>query len=232
MNLIVRHTSYFTKYLSNSQLTKNYQYVTIFSMKDSLSVEKIQDDLKTEFIGKNIIHFDKIDSTMNYAKKIAEEGCPEGTVVIAEQQTKGHGRFNRMWISDRGGLYFSIILKPELTISKLPLLTLVASAIVAETISKLYSLKPETKWPNDVLINGRKICGILAESVLEIDKLKYVVIGIGINVNNRVASKIEGIEATSIKKELGKKVSRIDLMKVLLEEFEKEYNLNSSFLYL
>jgi len=113
-------------------------------------------------------------------------------------------------------LYLSIVLTPKLPVTKLPLLTLAAAEIVVKTIHKLYSLKAEIKLPNDVLINGKKVCGILAESVLEIDKLKYVVLGIGINVNNRVADKIEGIKVTSIRKELGKKVSRIDLMNTLL----------------
>lgn len=133
-----------------------------------------------------IIYLDEIDSTNNYAKMLAEENENEGTVVVAKKQKDGRGRHGRTWLSPEGGLYLSIILRPNLYSSGIQKITLLSAVAVAEVIEKVASIKCALKWPNDVWVNGKKICGILTEAKFENDKPRYVIVGIGINVNFEV----------------------------------------------
>jgi len=174
-----------------------------------------------------IEHFYEVDSTNDVAKQLAANGAPEGTVVISEIQRKGRGRKEREWFSPKGGVWMSIILRPKVSPPRASSLTLIAGLAVAKTLSELYNLECKLKWPNDVLINGKKVCGVLTEISAEIDKINYVVVGIGINANIDIASfpgEFRDV-ATTLKNELNKDILRDELTEQLLEELEKLYKI-------
>lgn len=183
---------------------------------------------KNQIIGQELIHFDEIDSTNNYAKKIANEGCPHGTVIVAERQTMGRGRLGRCWESlNSDGLWFSIVLKPDMEPEKISIVTLAAAIAVVEGINETQGIVCGIKWPNDIILNNYKLGGILTELSAEPEHINYVVVGIGINVNqerNAFDDEIKN-KATSIKIYLGKTVSRVRLLEGILSKFEKVYNL-------
>lgn len=188
---------------------------------DILTNENIGYDLKTKFIGKNIIHFDTIDSTNDYAKKIANE-ISEGTVIISEEQTKGRGRIGRTWDSKKSeGIWMSMILKPDIIPYKATFLTLIAGASIVKALNNL-GVKASIKWPNDIIINNKKVCGILTELSSEIDRINHIVLGIGINVKNMDFSQEICDIATSLYKE-GYNISRVDIVGSIFEEFEGLY---------
>jgi BirA family biotin operon repressor/biotin-[acetyl-CoA-carboxylase] ligase len=180
-------------------------------------------------LGRTILFSRKVSSTNDWAKELASLGAMEGTVVVAEAQTFGHGRLGREWASPRGGLWFSAILRPEkLGPVEVAKLVFAAGLAVAEVLHELYHLRVETKWPNDVLINGRKVCGILAETNTKGRWINYVIIGIGVNANFDVENAFHhelGKVATSLKKELGRKVPIDELLKAVLEKLECFYEL-------
>jgi BirA family transcriptional regulator, biotin operon repressor / biotin---[acetyl-CoA-carboxylase] ligase len=171
-------------------------------------------------VERKIHHFREIGSTMAVAKELAKREVEEGTIVIAESQTSGRGRLNREWFSPRGGIYFTIILKPKISLIYAPRINLMASVAVAKAIRKFYGLKAELKWPNDVLIAGRKVCGILAEMEAEVDAINFVNLGVGINVNAAV-SRYEKT-ATSLRDELGREVSRKGFLSTVLKEISEQ----------
>lgn len=188
---------------------------------------KIQDGLQTEFIGKEIHHFAEVASTNDVAKKFAVSGAEEGTVIIAETQTGGRGRVGRGWFSPKGGVWFSIILRPEVGPEDALRLTLTTAVAVARVIKKTLRLNCEIKWPNDVLIKGKKVCGILTEMTTSGKIVEFVVLGVGINANVSVDSFPEHLRnsATSLKEELGEEVSRERFLQALLEELERYYQM-------
>ena len=163
-------------------------------------------------------YFSEIGSTMDPARELAKNGAQEGTIVIAEAQTRGRGRLGREWLSPQGGIYFTLILRPRISPACAPRINLVASVAVAATITKLLGLKAELKWPNDVLIGDRKVCGILAEMDAEMDVVNFVNVGIGINVNTSVPRFKE--TATSLKDELGTQIHRKEFLSALLAEID------------
>jgi len=177
--------------------------------------------LPYEFPGleERIYYFSEIGSTMNAARELAKKGAKEGTLVIAEVQTHGRGRLNREWLSPKGGIYFTIILRPRISPAYAPRINLMISIAVATTIKKLFRLNAELKWPNDVLIKGRKVCGILAEMNAEIDIVNFVNVGIGINANTSIPQ-VEKT-STSLKDMLGGKISRKGFLSVLIGEIEQ-----------
>jgi BirA family biotin operon repressor/biotin-[acetyl-CoA-carboxylase] ligase len=189
---------------------------------DSLSPAAISDGLDTRFIGREIISYPSLPSTNDAAKRQAKKGAKEGTVIIAEEQTAGRGRLGRSWLSPRGSVALSIILHPPLTY--LPSLIMVASLATANAIERVTSLKARLKWPNDVLVNSKKVCGILVESDVKGSRVDYAVIGIGLNVNISLAD-FPGIAplATSLSHELGGYVSRRRIIQSLLAEAERLY---------
>jgi len=191
-------------------------------VENNLSSASIASNLKTRFIGQRIIYYPKLTSTMDVARREAQQGAAEGTVVIAGEQTAGRGRIKRAWLSPKGSIALSVILYPGVTY--LPFLIMLASLAVVHSIDKVAGLKSQVKWPNDVLINGRKVCGILVESEVRGDKVNYAIIGIGINANFRVSDfpEISSI-ATSLSDELGRDISRLDLIQCLLVEIERLY---------
>ena len=191
-------------------------------MKDELSTVSITSGLKTRLVGQKVVHYLKLSSTMAIAREEALAGAVEGTVIIAEEQTAGKGRLERQWVSPRGSIALSVILYPNP--SDLPSLIMVASLAVVKAIESVTGLKPQIKWPNDILINGKKVCGILVESGIRDRNRTYAVIGIGINVNVETGSIGEVLlPATSLSDEMGREVSRPELVKRLLVEMERLY---------
>lgn len=196
-------------------------------MPAKINVDKLQESLRTKRLGKHIFFTREIDSTNAWAKQLAKLGAEEGTVAVAEIQTAGRGRLGREWFSPEGSLYFSVILRPQMCASEAVGLVFVAGLAVAEALREMYHLKVETKWPNDVLVNGRKICGILCEMNTKGDAVGFVVAGIGVNVNSTEKTFPESIRetATSVQNELGKTVPIENLFRTVLERFESGYDL-------
>jgi BirA family biotin operon repressor/biotin-[acetyl-CoA-carboxylase] ligase len=166
-----------------------------------------------------IHYFPEIGSTMDAARELAKKGAKEGTIVIAEAQSRGRGRLSRQWLSPEGGIYFTLILRPRISPAYAPRINLMAAIAVAATIRKLFGLKAELKWPNDVLIKGKKVCGILAEMDAEMDVVNFVNVGIGINANASIPCFEK--TATSLKDALGREISRKELLNVLIMEIER-----------
>ncbi|UPA30390.1 biotin--[acetyl-CoA-carboxylase] ligase [Terrisporobacter glycolicus] len=197
-------------------------YRLIDSPKDLLNPQNIYHNLKTETIGKNIIHLESVDSTNDYLKKIGNN-AEEGTVVISEEQTKGKGRLGRNWQSKpKEGIWMSIILKPEIIPYKAPFITLIAGAAILKALNNL-QVPAKIKWPNDIIINNKKVSGILTELSAEIERINYVVVGIGMNVKNLDFDKDLEEKATSLYKE-NYHLSRVEIVSQVLYEFEKLYN--------
>jgi BirA family biotin operon repressor/biotin-[acetyl-CoA-carboxylase] ligase len=174
--------------------------------------------------GSKIYSFDTIDSTNNCAKALAGCWAEEGTLVLAESQTAGRGRLGRPWLSEpHENLTFSVVLRPNLPAEGLNLLPLYAAAAVAEAIEQETGLKVECKWPNDLLINGKKAAGILLEGSLKENSLDYVILGIGINVNQTIFPDDLAVKATSLRLASGKELDRIRLLRRVLETLESRY---------
>jgi len=181
---------------------------------------EVQHELNTSFIGKEIQHEEVTDSTQNVAWQLGLEGAAEGTVVFAETQKKGRGRLERQWISPRGGIYFSLLLKPHfLLIQEVPQIALLIVLGCLRGIKKATGVECSVKWPNDIYLKGKKLGGILCEINAEMDRIHFVVVGIGINVN----SKDLPSQATSLFLYLKKKSSRVEIAKRILEEIEACY---------
>jgi BirA family transcriptional regulator, biotin operon repressor / biotin---[acetyl-CoA-carboxylase] ligase len=198
----------------------------LFSLPDSISPIMLYTGLKCRVMGSEIHGYKTVASTNETARRLAEAGAPEGTIVISEKQTRGRGRLGRTWHSVSGqGLYFSIILRPRVDFSRLPALPMIAGLSVCRAI-ECFGLKPEIKWPNDCLLDGKKVAGILVELSAELDRVEYAVLGVGINVNQRASDFPSGLRstATSIYGISGYKISRADLCRKFLHDFEKAYN--------
>ena len=179
-----------------------------------------------QLMGSKIVHFDEIDSTNNYAKKIANEGCRHGTIVIAEKQTLGRGRIGREWKSSNSeGLWFTIVLRPDLEPEDVQIVTIAASVAVVEGISESQGIVCGIKWPNDIILGDRKLAGILTELSAEPGHVNYVVVGIGININQSSFDDEIRNKATSLKLHTGKQVSRVKVLESILTRFENVYNM-------
>ena len=187
---------------------------------------EVKRELKTNFIGHDIHYFKEVDSTNDVAKYLAEDGAEEGTIVIAEIQNRGKGRRGKTWISPPGGVWMSIILRPDIPPFNAPQLTLVTGVAVAETLKKECNLDVGIKWPNDILIGNKKVCGILTEVNASIDKINYVIVGIGIDMNVDVPLFPPDLQkgATSLKNELDTEINGAILVQKFLLEFENIYN--------
>lgn len=177
-------------------------------------------------IGSTIVRFDSVASTNDVAREMAAEGSPEGTCVVAREQTAGRGRQGRTWASPPGeGLYVSVILRPTIRAAESPVLTLAAAVAVAETLKLDFEVTADIKWPNDVMASGRKICGILVESAIERDRLQYAVMGIGLNVAQREFPDEISAVATSLLIETGRSVTQDDVLNRLLERLRRWYEI-------
>ena len=192
---------------------------------DILSRAELESGMQTEWAGRNVLYFDETDSTNTEAKRAAEAGAPHGTLAVADYQTMGKGRRGRNWTPPRGvGIWMSILIRPALHPSCASMLTLVAALAVADGIKRICGLDSRIKWPNDVVINGKKVCGILTEMSTELECINYVVTGIGINAN--IESFPEEIRdvAASLYLETGKRVKRSRLIGAVMEAYEGYYS--------
>lgn len=193
--------------------------------KKKLDIKKIKSNLKTSFLGKNIVYHEEIDSTQDEAKRLVKQGkATNGTYIVTDNQTKGKGTKGRVWY---GGEYENIcgtfVLTPNCNIKQIENLTILIAQCLVKTIKDLYDIKLDIKYPNDVMCNRKKVSGILTESVTNKEIVKYVFIGIGIDVNQIIFTpEIEQI-ATSLKKECNKEFNREEIISSFFNTFEKEY---------
>lgn len=191
---------------------------------------QIIDGLSTKVFGKKVYSFDSIDSTNTFAKKIEQGEAPHGTVVIADEQTAGRGRLQRNWISARGkNLLFSVILNPDFDQEKIALLPFAGALAVSDAIESVTGLSPTCKWPNDVLINAKKVCGMLLESTSGTSSIERIVLGIGVNVNQTEFPGDLLYKASSLKNEAGIDIDRVRLLRSILEALEMRYQQLSTF---
>jgi BirA family biotin operon repressor/biotin-[acetyl-CoA-carboxylase] ligase len=192
---------------------------------DILLPDLLRGRLKGKLFGKRFYHYFKTDSTNRVAMELAYANEPEGAVVLAEEQTAGRGRAGRSWHSERGaGIYVTFLLRPRLSPVQAPLLTMLAGLSAHAAIQEQTGLSADLKWPNDLLLNGKKAGGILTEMHAEPNLVRFVIVGIGINVNQEKFPAELSPMATSLRKESGKLQSRLELLVRLLREFESDYN--------
>jgi len=209
----------------------------------AFSPEAIKAYAETQTIGKKIHVFDQLDSTNSEAYRIAREGGEEGEVVVADCQLRGKGRLGRSWLSPPGAnLYVSVILRPPIEARNAPLLTLMAAVAAVKAVKRISGIQPWIKWPNDLLVNGKKVAGLLNEMNARAGQVDFVILGIGINVNMSPGTIPEEMRpivnvnmspgtipeemrpiATSLREELGHEISRVELLHALLKEVEGEY---------
>ena len=200
----------------------------LISRPDLLIPQEVQGELFTKYIGKEIYYFPELKSTNIMAKEKTlhrAEEISEGTLIIAERQSAGKGRLGREWFSPAGGIWLSIILYPQLPPSYIPRITLMTAVAVVKAINICTQIESQIKWPNDILINEKKVCGILTEMSAELDIINWVVVGIGINVNIDHRKFPEDIHENtiSLKEVLGKEVLRVRMVQIFLQEFERYY---------
>jgi len=209
-----------TGYEIESVKNKGYRLV---SRPDIPIAEEVTLGLDTQTIGKDIYYFKSLPSTNMFAKKLVKDGVEEGAIVVSDIQLSGRGRKSRNWFSPEGGLWFSVVLYPHIPPERGMLLTMASSVAIVQGIKDATGLHPVIKWPNDLLINGKKVCGILTELDAEMDRINYTVVGIGINVNNQLSEDLQG-KATSLIQETGSKVSRVKLLRSILKCFDENYS--------
>lgn len=200
---------------------KGYHMV---SSPDLLSKYELESRLNTQWLGKEIVYKDVVGSTNAEVRKMAEDGAKDGLLVVADSQTMGKGRRGRTWESPKGtNLYFSMLLKPNFAPDKASMITLVTAYSVAKVIREMTGLDAKIKWPNDIVVGKKKVCGILTEMSMERDYIHHVVVGIGINVNEETFPVELDEMATSLKNEKGSLVSRANLLSAILLQFEEDY---------
>ena len=209
-------------YVIDSVPSRGYHFV---SAPDALLPEEIRAGLKTQVMGRDIAYQKETPSTQEIAKALASQGVADGTIVVAETQSGGRGRVGRQWSSPEGGIYFSIVLRPDMKPSEALRLPLVAGVAVVQAIKRNTKLDPKLKWPNDIMLHSKKVGGILTEMSAETDRLDWVIVGIGLNVNTSHKSFPKGVEgiATSLMEAGGKSISRVKLLQDILVEFESLY---------
>lgn len=211
-------------YMIDSSPGKGYR---LGKTTDLIIEEEIRNGLETEMLARQkIVCFKQTDSTNRQARVLADKGAPEGTLIVAETQSQGRGRKGRTWCSPEGtGLYLSLILRPAISPVQAPCMTLMTAVALGDALTGLLPLAIHIKWPNDILIKGRKLAGILTEIRTEMDRVDYIIVGVGLNVNTPLEvfpAEIEKI-ATSIRKETGASFPRVQLLQAFLVEFEKCY---------
>ena len=192
---------------------------------DLLTPEEVAYGLRAKVLGSRIVSLAEVDSTNEEAKRRAQQGAPDGSVFIAERQTGGKGRLGRRWESPEGtGVWFSVLLRPGLVPSEISSITLLAGIAVCRAIRALTGCPAVIKWPNDVVIGSRKVCGILTEMTAEVDRVEYVVLGIGINANMESFPEELAEKATSLRREAGKPFPRAAILRTVLGELEPLLN--------
>ena len=199
---------------------------TFVDAPDSLLEAEISYGLKTKLLGRKVYAYQSVQSTNALAGHLAAAGAPEGTLVVAEHQTRGRGRLGRSWHSPgKLGLYCSIILKPRIHPTLAPGVSLITAVAVADTIASYGDVDVRIKWPNDILIASRKTAGILTELSAEIDRTSYIIAGVGVNINHKMSDFPEELrsKATSVRIGLNKIISRVEFTRKFLHNFEKQY---------
>lgn len=205
------------------EAVKNRGY-HIREVPDVMTAEEVKSRLHTKWMAQNCLYLDTVDSTNNYAKRIAEEGAADGTLVLADEQTGGKGRRGRSWETPKGtNIAMTLLLRPKIRPEHASRLTLLTAMAVAQGIRKVTGLDAGIKWPNDVVVHGKKVCGILTEMSTEVDYINYVVIGTGINVNQKNFPEELRHIAGSLSVELGQKISRAELTANIMEALERIY---------
>ncbi|GAA0480938.1 biotin--[acetyl-CoA-carboxylase] ligase [Salinibacillus aidingensis] len=199
----------------------------IVSFPDKMSINTIQWDLHTKWLGQEMYYKNQVDSTQTIAHQLAREGADHGTVVVADEQLKGRGRLHRPWDSQKGkGIWMSLILRPDIEPQRAPQLTLASAVSITRMLEKVCQAEAKIKWPNDIFLNDRKLAGILTEMQAEQDLIEYVIIGMGINVNQvqeDIPLSLQDI-ATSVKIETGSSFQREALIQDVLKEIETVYD--------
>jgi BirA family biotin operon repressor/biotin-[acetyl-CoA-carboxylase] ligase len=190
-----------------------------------LTPEAITQGLQTRFVGQQVLYYPSIWSTNQLAKRLAVEGAPAGTTIVADEQTAGRGRMGRVWLAPPGtSLLLSVILRPTIAVGRLPQLLMASALATASAVERSTGLSVLFKWPNDIMLRRGKAGGILIESGMRGEVLDYAVVGIGLNVNFDVGEFPEIVEtATSLSKELGHRVDRLELVRALLRLLESEH---------
>lgn len=192
---------------------------------DIISKEEVLPYLKTKYIGRSYLHFDSVDSTNTQCKRECAQNIVDGMVVTSEEQTKGRGRLGREWTSPKStGVWVSVVLTPDISPVLAPKTTIIGAAAVYSAL-KAMGIDVGIKWPNDIVIHGKKICGILTEMNAEVDRINYVIVGIGINVNMEEFPEELREKATSLKLQTGEKVNRKELVAKVLNYIEYYYDL-------
>ena len=196
------------------------------SIPEEINEIELKKHRKTKWIGREILYLDIVDSTNNKVKSLAEEGYPNGTLVVAETQMAGRGRRGRVWESPKGGsIYMSLLLKPEINPNNASMITLVSALAVAKAIAEMTGRQVGIKWPNDIVMNGKKICGILTEMSLQSEGIDHIVVGIGINVHTEAFPEEISHMATSLFLETGEHYKRATLIGAVWEAFEYYYEI-------
>lgn len=193
---------------------------------DVIVAGDVKQGLGTKTIGTEILHYAEVESTNTLAMDLARKGAVDGTVVVAETQTGGKGRLGRAWTSPAGNLYVSVVLRPDVPISKAPLITLMGAVAVASGIRRQCGVPAGIKWPNDILLSGKKVSGLLTEMSAETDRIRHVVLGIGVNVNmdsRALQPKIRRM-STTLAAAVGRPVDRTALTRTLLGELDLWYH--------
>jgi len=194
---------------------------------DVLLPHDISENLHTRVVGKEIHAYKALKSTNELAYRLAREDAPEGTLVISDHQTKGKGRMGRGWLSPpKVGLWLSLVLRPPIPPARAPAISVCTGLALASSVREMTQLDARIKWPNDCVIQGKKVAGVLLELSAELDKIDFVILGVGINVNQDKQAFPKSLvkKATSLKMELGEEVDRLKLLKLFLENFEKVYS--------
>lgn len=194
----------------------------LISHPDYPSREEILSRIRTKIIGREYYYYPILDSTNTYAKRLVKKETLEGTIIVAEEQKYGRGRKSRNWFSPPGGLWFSIILYPRIPPDYSMIITMGFSVAISEVIKELLKIKSRVKWPNDLLIDNKKVCGILTEIDAELDEIHHLIVGVGLNVNNIIDDSIKDT-ATSLKLEYGQPISRILLFQRIIEKLDYYY---------
>ena len=192
---------------------------------DVMTAEEVESLLETEWAGKPVVYYPETDSTNIRIRHLGDEGAPHGTLAVADRQTAGRGRRGRTWESPGGScIYMSILLRPDLAPEKAPMLTLVMACGVAEGIMDCADVKVQIKWPNDIIVSGKKLAGILTEMSTQVDYINHVTVGVGINVN--VQNFPEEIQtATSLLSETGTQTKRAPVIAAVMKHFEENYKI-------
>lgn len=210
-------------YVIDSVSNKGY---CLLETPDLVTKSEILSQLTTKWLGQEIGFFEVTDSTNIQAKKLAEAGCVHGTLVVADQQDQGKGRRGNGWVSPKGSdIFMTIVLRPNIKTIHAPMLTLVMALAVSKGIDEVTGLVSYIKWPNDIVVNNKKVCGILTEMTTEMDDINYVVIGAGVNVNRTTFSTDIEDKATSLCLESGSNHNRAFLINSILNAFEYYYDL-------